>query len=195
MKKIDITERIINIRSQKNLQEQQLLASKKMPTWLQAPFDEYYANSSEKNLATNTDTPGKQDNVMFVDFSHPKFEIPKMLAAANVNHTKKAWYEAGSLSFKDANDATIQVLFNKPSDQNNIDIMISVLDGESVFLQQYAGVSNLECSLFDDKIAMASLMATVNEKGNLMHAEGKIIRSTEPKNGAESLTLYFHQQE
>ncbi len=192
MKKIDITDRVLKLRSEKKLRDQKTLESMTMPEWMQSPFDEYFEKNSSTNSSTISAENTKKDNVVKIDFSQNALEIPKALAASSVAHDKTPWYEQGVIAFKDVSGAIMNIIFNKESDSNIIDITVTVTDGDSSFLKKYCGLSDLRCSLFDKKIELASLTAAVNHNGTFMHAEGIVLESYEPNDGEDFISLRFH---
>ncbi len=178
MKKIDITERVIQARQKLLNEEHAKLQNMQLPACMQQPFDEHFHN-----------TP---NNVVTVDFSQHTLEIPKALAAASAAQVKTPWYDQGVIAFKDTNGAILNIIFNKVSHSNEINVTVTVSDGESGFLRALARRSDLHCSLYDKGIALASLHASVNFDGTFMYAEGTIIEEYEPADCDHFISLKFH---
>lgn len=184
MNRIDISDRVIQIRESRKAQELEVLSSMSMPDWMQTPFDHYFA--------PNTDTPLANDSVIHIDFSKAALDIPKALAASSIDQDAKRWYDQGIIAFKDVSGAILNIIFNKTSDSNAIDITVTVSEGESHFLKPYCGLSNLNCSLFDKRTELATLTAAVNHNGSFMFAEGVVIEDYEPSDSNEFISLRFH---
>lgn len=188
MTKIDITERVLKTRAEKKEKERQreeeLFSEMTMPQWMQAPFDEYF---SEKESLSESNS-----NVITIDFNRPALEIPKALAASSVSKQKERWYDQGIIAFKDVSGAILNIIFNKTTDSNAIDITVTVTDGESEFLKPYSGLSKLQCSLFDHQTELATLTASVNHNGSFMFAEGVVLKDYEPSNNNDFISLRFH---
>lgn len=184
MKKIDITDRVINIREKNKHKEMEVLSSMTMPEWMQSPFDNYFSQKSNHATVDN--------NVISIDFSKPALDMPKALAASSISKEKTRWYDQGNIAFKDPNGSILNIIFNKISDSNAIDISVTVTEGESEFLKPYCGLSHLNCSLFDKRTELATLKASVNHNGSFMFAEGHILEDYEPSDSSEFISLRFH---
>lgn len=177
MKKIDITKNVIQARQQLLTEEQQKLDSMTLPSWMQTPFDEYFYQAP--------------DNVVSVDFQQA-FHIPKALAASSVTKEKTPWYDQGLIAFKDQNGAILNIIFNKASQSDTIDITVTVTDGDSVLLNTLAGNSDVCCSIYDKETELAKLTASVNLEGNFMYAEGVVLETYEPADSDQYISLKFH---
>lgn len=186
MKKIDITKEVTRIRSENKDKEQAALATMTLPEWMQKPFDAHF---SKKNSAYASDN---EQRVIEVDFSRPTLAMPKALAASSMSAEQASWYDQGQLTFKDNNNATVDVAFNKVSDSDAIDITISVIDGESDVLTPYCGLSELSCSLYDNTTELAKLTATINHDGTFMFAEGIVLEDKEPRDSNAFISLHIH---
>jgi hypothetical protein len=184
MKKIDITDRVIQIRADKKQQEAEAISGLTLPEWMQTPFDHYFSDQKKHG--------GSTSNVMTIDFSKPALNMPKALAASSISKEKSHWYDQGNIAFKDTNGAVLNIIFNKISDSNAIDITVTVSDGESNFLKPYSGLSHLNCSLFDKRTELATLKASVNHNGSFMFAEGIVLEDDEPSDSSEFISLRFH---
>ena len=184
MKKIDITDRVIKIREEKKQQERAALSHLTLPEWMQSPFDSYFFTQEKQDHTTS--------NIINIDFSKPALNMPKALAASSISKEKTHWYDQGNIAFKDSNGAILNIIFNKISDSNAIDITVTVSDGESDFLKPYSGLSHLNCSLFDNRIELATLKASVNHNGTFMFAEGIVLEDYEPSESSEFISLRFH---
>ena len=182
--KIDITNRVIKVRAEQQKKENDILASMSLPSWMQTPFDEYFSEDMSK---TST-------NVVNVDFSAPSINIPKKLAASNIESQLQYWYDQGVVAFKDTSGAILNIIFNKVSHSDSIEITVTVTDGDYSLLQKYSGMSNIGCSLFDSTTELASLTAAVNHNGTFMHAEGIIKQGTEPTDGNDFISLRFYDK-
>ena len=105
MIKIDITAQVLELKKEAKRKEMESLSQKTLPDWLQKPFDEYFAEYSTETNDNN--------NVVNADFGEAVFFIPKSLAAASINIEQQAWYDRGTVSFKDANGAMLNLVFGK----------------------------------------------------------------------------------
>ncbi len=182
--KIDITDRVIKLRYEQQEKENALLDGMVLPKWMQTPFDEYFAEQKKHSA----------NNIVTVDFSAPSISIPKKLAAASMESQLEHWYDQGVIAVKDASGAILNIIFNKISDSDSIEITVTVTDGEYGLLQKYSGMSNIGCSLFDNTTELASLTAAVNHNGTFMHAEGVIKQGKEPQNSNDFISLRFYDK-
>lgn len=184
MKKINITEKMINVRTAQKEQEKKTLSTMALPEWMQTPFDEYFEEKNKQESITNS-------NVVTVNFSTQNIQIPKALAAANTMASHNNWYDQGTIAFKDSSGAILNIIFNKSSDSDAIEITVTVSAGEYSLLQQYSSMMNINCALFDNNTKLASLTAAVNHNGTFMHAEGSVISDKEPSDGHDFISLRF----
>lgn len=153
-----------------------------MPAWMKTAYDDFIHDESSASTT----------NIIHIDFSRPKLEIPKALAASSIGAQQRPWYEQGVISYRDIEGALLNITFNKDNHSDSIDITVSVVGGNSTLLQGMKGQSDILCSLVDHNSELARLSATVDINGTFLYAEGQVIEDYEPEESSDNLSLIFH---
>lgn len=188
MKTIDISQlvskKVQAKRKREFLDLEQRCQQEWMPTWMKTAYDDF--------ISDQPSTPSSSTNVINIDFSRPKLEIPKALAASSADMQQRPWYEQGVISYKDAENALLSITFNKDNHSDAIDITVSVTGGDSSLLQEMKGKSDIQCSLVDHHSELARLNASIDINGTFLYAEGQVLEDYEPEQASDNLSLIFH---
>lgn len=188
MKKVDITDKVLEQRKEAKRKEMESLSKMTLPDWMQKPFDEYFASGAA------ADPQSADSNIVHANFEKRAFFVPKSLAASSIATEQQTWYDCGSVAFSEVEGSLLSITFNKSSDSQQIDIIAEVTEGSSPIMQHYMGQSDISCCIFDKDIKLASLQATFNHSGTFMHAEGTIIEDYEPNDGNDHITIQFENE-